>query len=226
MRFLKKVRVWAFVLFCFVFFNSNTCDAVLTLMVFKPVRFDRWGTQQKHANIVALNKCWPSCDGVTSTAWFVKSQNKNQHHIIYYMIIPFIMICITWLLPHPAVRSCYFLLELFCVLKWVLQLLLCGWSGQTLDEIVILITLVLQKVRERKTKVSKGVFVQLWTCNYCVAVCNRLVTALGAFYSVWTHTSYEITDCFFLCLSLTLTGSLPHDCTLHHPQTRNVLDQI
>lgn len=125
-RFLKKVRVWGF--FCF-FFNSNTCDAVLTLIVFKLLRIDRWGTQQKHANIVALNKCWPSCDGVTSMAWFVKSQNKNQHHIIYYMIIPFIMICITWLLPHPAVRSCYFLLELFCVLKWVLQLLLCGWSG-------------------------------------------------------------------------------------------------
>lgn len=161
------------------------------------MRFDRCSTRRKHANIVALNKCWPSCDGVTSMAWFVKSQNKNQHHIIYYMIIPFIMICLTWLLPHPAVRSCYFLLELFCVLKWVLQLLLCGWSGQTLDEIVILISLVLQKVKEKKTKVSKGVFLQLWTCNYCVAVCNRLVTALGAFYSVWTRTSYEITDCFF-----------------------------
>lgn len=48
---------------------------------------------------------------------------------------------------------------------------------------------VLQKVRERKTKVSKGVFLQL--CNYCVAVCNRLVTALGAFcvdlHVIWNY---------------------------------------
>lgn len=170
---------------------------------------------------MALNKCWPPCDGVTSMAWFVKSQNKNKHHILYYMIIPFIMIWITWLLPHPDVRSCNFLLELFCVLKLSLQLLLCGWSGYTLGEMVILITAVFQMVRERK-KVSKGVFLQAWNWNYCVAVCNRLVTAL---YSVWTCTSYEITDCFFVAESH--PDWVPPDfCTLHHPQTCNILDQI
>lgn len=78
-RFLKKVRVWGFFFFCL---NSNALrPAFMTHIVFKSARTGG-GLGERHANIVALNRCWSRPDGVM--AWFEKRRNKNKsHHLLY-----------------------------------------------------------------------------------------------------------------------------------------------